>query len=252
MENNNLHRFVINSDDRNYGTSSQFRIQLGFRCDKVTSVQLVSAIIPNTIYVFSIQRLNQIITLQETGFPVTFLSIPDGSYNVSDLVTMLSNLLTSGSPSGSIYTVTFDTITRKLTFTTTGPTFSFLFATGNQNNPYAELGFIYQTNTSFTTNLVAPNTCNLSGVPYLLLKLPNLQSNITNTRNVNANFKINMSSQFGFIEYYSPNYALENWHQINEQTLTYLDVSLTDDNGTNVQLNGSEWSFTIAYTTNDN
>lgn len=253
MENtNNYQRLVINSDDRNYGTSSQFRIQIGFRIDRVTSVQLVSAIIPNSIYVFSPERLNQVITLLETAFPVTFLSIPDGSYNITDFISILSNILTFGSPSGSTYTVTYDTNTRKLNISTTGPAFSFLFgAGGNANNPYLEMGFNYNVNTIPATNLTAPNVVNLSGVPYLLLKLANLQHNINNTRNVSANFKVNLSTDFGFIEYYSPNYALENYHTINEQSIQYLDVLLTDDNGVPVNLNGAEWSFTICYTTNN-
>lgn len=249
MDYKNYQRICINSDDRNYGTSSRFRIQMNYRLERITSVQLVSAIIPNTIYVFSTDRLNTVITLKENALPTTFLVIPDGTYDVTALCTMLSNLLTTGSPSGSTYTVTFDTATQKLTFTTTGPTFQFLFGTGNVNNPYYELGFQYLVDTLATTALTAPNVVNLSGPPYCFIKLANLQHNIVNTRNIAANFKVNLTSQFGFIEYYTPNYSLENFHYIPQQTVTYLDVVLTDDNGLDLNLSGAEWSFTLCYTT---
>lgn len=245
----NYNRIVVNSDDRNVGTSSQFRIQLNYRIDRMTSIQLVSAIIPNTLYVFSPERNNQTITLHETGYSNVDVVIPPGSYDITYLCTLLGNLLTASSPSTSTYTVSYDQYTNKLTFNTSGPQFQFLFSTGNINNPYVELGFVYDTDTTLTTSLTAPNCFNLSGVPYVLLKLSNLQHNIVNTRNVSANFKINMESQFGYVQYYTPQTVLENFHYIPEQTITYLDVTISDDNGVPVNLNGAEISFTLTYTT---
>jgi len=225
---------------------------LNYPITRVTSVQLVSAIIPNSIYIFSPDRNNNIITLLETGHSAVNITIPSGSYDVTYFDTFLAGVLSSASPSGSTYTITYDQYHRKLTFSTNGPAFQFLFGTGNKNNPYQELGFVYDTDTTLGTTITAPNCLNLSGVPYVIINIVNLQNNIVNTRNISGNFKVNMSSEFGYVTYYTPQTLLENFHYIPNQTITYFDVRLIDDNGNPVNLNGTEWSFTLTYTQEDN
>lgn len=63
--------------------------------------------------------------LVETGFPPVLYTPTLGIYTSSNIGTQLSTQLTAISPSGSTYTVTLDAFNARLTFTSTGPTFTF-------------------------------------------------------------------------------------------------------------------------------
>lgn len=146
--------------------------------NNIAAIKVLEAQIPFTWYVFN--TLNNKFTLTEDiGSPVT-ITIPIGNYSSTSLAAILSSILTSGSPNGRTYTVTFSGASStqpnlgKFTFTSSSASvFTFTFA-GSEGNidPAILLGFRGSVPFNSTVGgvLVAPNVANVTGPNYLYLK----------------------------------------------------------------------------------
>lgn len=117
------------------GTSSSYFVFMPSRVFKnVTSIKLSSLEFPNTFYTFSTARGN-------TSFKVNsiLVTIPDGNYTISELITTLGPLLPTG------VTVQYSSNTNKVKFSTTTTSLSLSFSestTGpNGNGIGYNLGF---------------------------------------------------------------------------------------------------------------
>lgn len=65
------------------------------------------------------------IYLEETGFPITLVTLPPNIYNDTNLAAALQASLNAASPAGNVYTVTLDTTTFSITITAVGVTWRF-------------------------------------------------------------------------------------------------------------------------------
>lgn len=245
-------RLIINSDDRVYGSSSKFRIMLNSEYNGLKTIRLIACTIPNTLYVFTDNpaKPTNTITLLETAQPDAIITIPNGTYNIVQICAELASLLTAASPSGSVYTVTYSQITNKITVTSTITTFQLFFDLSN--SPYIPLGYNYDVAypTVAALSHTAPNVYNLTGAPYLIIKIGNIQDVVQTTFNISGNYYVPMQAEYGYVNYYQPQNDSDSVQILDDvnNTITYFDVGLVDDNGNFVDLNGSEWSFTLSMT----
>ena len=108
---------VICSEDRNftlYPDPNNYIIPLKNTYKNITSITLFSAGIPNSSYV--IDNRNNLIYFRESFCKLLIAEVKNGDYVESDdLIMELENALNNAGGE-STYTVTFDSVTNKLTF----------------------------------------------------------------------------------------------------------------------------------------
>ena len=254
LDDSNQVRLIINSDDRVSGSASQFRIMLNAEYRKIKTMRMISCIIPNTLYVFNNNPVkpNNTFTLKETAQPDATVTITPGTYNITQLLTELGTQLSAVSPTGSVYTATFNSVTQKLTISSTITTFQLYFSySQSQSSPYIQLGYNVNVNYPSVAALsnISPNSINLTGSPYLIVKIGNVQDSVYTTFNISGNYYIPLNAEYGFVNYYQPSTNEETVSIIddNNNTISYLDIGLVDENGLFVDLNGAEWSFAISF-----
>lgn len=105
----------ISSKADQYGSANDFLAVLRnpIQPDELYLSRLV---FPNNIY-----NMADAMILDEQGFPPVTFSLPPGVYTVNNIELALETALNLASPSGSIYNVTVDDITYKITVATTVP-----------------------------------------------------------------------------------------------------------------------------------
>lgn len=141
---------------------------------KTIAFKVLQASIPFSYYI--INSSNNTFLLKVGASTSTVTLIP-GNYNIVNFIPMIQAALNAASTSldSAAYTVTFDTTTSKLTFTSSiSNNFSFVFdptATDpfGLKNPRTILGFPTGTSTATGTTLIAPYVINLTGPNYLYL-----------------------------------------------------------------------------------
>lgn len=237
----------------------------------IAAVKALEVQVPFTYYVFN--EDNNSFILNEDGYPSQTVTIPEGNYTVNQLLSTLTALM---QPSGIgchwTYTITYSSITQKLTFATnntgggaTTSPFSLEFGlVGDRGftNPRLWLGFNAGVNQSqtFSTStgdvLVAPNVINLSGPNYLYLcsnRFGNLVNNYLPTGSAAGGnsgpqiTKIGVNANpGGVITFVDPDngkyFDLENL-----QSLYELDFYFTaGSNPAPLKLNGASFSIKLA------
>lgn len=233
--------------------------------NNIAAMKILEAQIPFTWYVFN--TLNNKFTLQEDiGGPVQVI-IPIGNYSSTSLSAILASILTTASPNGRTYTVTFSGASStlpnlgKFTFTSNvAAVFSFTFGvTEGDTDPGIYLGF--QGSAPFNSTvggvLVAPNVANVTGPNYIYLKsnkmgslfntyLPQgadkLGSNVSEVAKIPVNVQPN-----GVIYWQDP--APEMWFDFeNMNNLADIDFYFTLGNTSAqspLQFNGSSFSLKV-------
>ena len=140
----------ISSADRSTGSSSSFTIQTAPQLT-FSKIKLLSARIQNTIY--NVTTQNNVLAYLLNSSPQYPLTIPVGSYSISNLINTLNNLFNSASAgiTGNYNSTTFASY-----FTSTQP-FSFDFTV--PNNCYKQLGFVNETviNSDPSHTITSPN-----------------------------------------------------------------------------------------------
>ena len=98
--------FYINSRDRISGTDSDFLYQFEMPADvKFDHVCVMQACIPKSYYLI---KANETFTLTEDAKSVN-ISLPVGNYTRKSFASTLQSMLTTNSPNGYTYTVTYPT-----------------------------------------------------------------------------------------------------------------------------------------------
>lgn len=244
----------IDSRDRDYDVfpdSSSFVVELPETLKNISSAVLVSAELPLSYYVFTAARGNTslTVTLDSTTHTVT---IPDGNYTTSSMVTALQTALNDAF-SGN-FTVTISPTTMKCTIShngalavdTTAATKKTEWGLGYY------LGFARGVVTSGTDSVTGTYVATMNPENYLLLDIEEL-----NGIGQSAMYAAGGSGRRSFAKVplngdsYQYNYY--------DKTLTYVDVrpqltkldklrvSIRFHDGTVVDLNGGEWSMSLEF-----
>lgn len=233
------------------GSSSSFQstpIDLGV--NDYDSVVLLDANIPKSFYNFP-NGFNTF-RLTELGSSI-IITITPGSYNVLNLITTLSTLLTAGSTSlghNWVYTVTYSPVTQGdtffLTFSVSGnsgqPTITML---SGSVSPFRQLGFDDGNSYTFSSNtLSSVNAINLA-----LVLTAYIQSNlVTSVYNGILQQFLNMGSTppLSVLYYQQINYDI-NSKAFNRNNKNSWSFNLVDGLFLPIDTNGVPWSFTVCF-----
>lgn len=135
----------------------------------IVGVKVISAQIPFSFYVFN--SLNGSFQLREGGGPTT-VSITPGNYNAAQICAELKRILDLGSialGNANVYTVTYSSITNKISITASTLAYSFTMGTTTSttnSDPHWFLGFnggLVSSAVGAPFLLTSPNAVSLSG-----------------------------------------------------------------------------------------
>jgi hypothetical protein len=244
---------VINSEDReNYlgTTSTVFTVNLQNPINqKIVGYGLKSAIIPKTNY--NIPAIRNTFTFNNS-ISTSTITITPGNYTMTELLAEIQTQLNA--LGFDTYTVTYNSISGKVTFQSTLAAFTINPTLSTQQGSILyKLGFV--PGIAYTGGTVtAPNVADISGIKSAFIKIKQLTQYMRNTTNSMLNFKVDLSCQFGSIVYFADEgryHQYFNVSTVNLSNIGYLEVSLVDEYGVPLELNGRDWSFVLQFVTID-
>ena len=244
-------QLVINSKDRedyNITGSTNFTVKLNNPINfDILAYGLESACIPKTNYNVTSGALEITDSVGNQS-----ISIPIGNYNINNLTEDLQTALND--LGNDNYTVTYSTISMKITITSN---FNGFVLNPNASN-YSllhTLGFNNSTvYTSVAGVLVADKVFDLAGIKNVYIKIKQLSEYMRDTKNLSSNFKIDFGCSYGSIVYFSnQNKYIQHFTtaQNHVRRTDSFQVRLVDELGDDVDLNGSDWSFVLKFLTKD-
>ena len=242
-----------------YKTSStDFHVSLPVRIKGVTRMKLCSLELPFTIYNISASQGNNCFYIG-----IDKITLPDGNYTVEMLQTELNARITGA------YEAIIDRRTKRVVIasTTTTPTFTLKFATDSNTNLQQTLGWMlgfrfgqYEGNTSYVSE--APYI--LKSPRYVFLRIDDY--NNTSNESIIGTFNSsittnNILAKISNAEHIDDNIfmmTLEDKFVSGCKERTYsgpvdiekLRIQLIDDFGRIVNLNGSDFSFSLEFECN--
>ena len=253
----------LDSRDREYGvhaTSSNFTVKLPEALKNVAAAVLLTAEIPLSYYVFSASRNNTTLRVSVGGVSRDVV-IADGNYDTSAMSAALKAGL-EAQFAGRTFTVTFSTVTMKCTISTSGNVPIVVDTTAATQPTEWGLGYYlgftrgvlntstYVGGTTDATSITGGSVANLNPENYVLLDIAEL-----NGLSQSVLYGVGGSSKktFAKIPLYGSSYtynfydkSLASVEQRPQHTrLDKLAVSIRFHDGTLVDLNGAEWSFSI-------
>lgn len=243
-----INDLIIDSKDReNYlsTSSSNFRIDLANPINgRVVAYGLKSAIIPKSTY--NIPAVRNTFTFND-GISTFTITVPAGNYTMTDLLSTVESLLNALGP--NTYTLTYNSTSGKVNFTS-GASFTINPSLdASQGSVLYKLGF--NPGVSYTgTNVTAPNVADISGIKAAYIKIKQLTQYMRNTTNSVLNFKVDLNCPFGSIIFFADEGRYHQYFNSNKDNIGqigFLDVTLVDEYGTQIDLNGRDWSFVIQF-----
>lgn len=243
--------FIISSKTRQSGDINNFIHKIDFeRGHEFDSIALISASIPKSYYMLDSTRDNITLGYSEDG-DTSSVILSSGDYNATNLIYLLSQLLTAGSPNGYTYTVTFadpdvSPVTNKLIFQVTGnagiqPIFTFY---GTTYNELAQLtGFEYNTSYQFVGDiLISPNIVNYNLIPHLIIKSDIARNSGDNTQDtaILGFIPTHNVTVGGTIDYQMLQIDHDHKDFINHSNNSF-NFALYDDDDRLLNLNGLDW-----------
>lgn len=246
-------RVVINSFDRDYSaypSSTLFRIYLNAVKENVKTIRLGDAIIRNSQYNFDDYTIggrslqNNLLYWYE-NLVLVQATIPPGNYPITTLLATLSSVMTAASTVGNVYTATLDALSGKIEFAAVATPWGFDFRSTRLGSAYYQIGANEELTPISLLAQTMSRPADLSGSPYVMIKIANVQSSVFNTSNDSAAFLVPFNTQSENVVYYEPPNVCHTAYQITTPGLTYLDIALVDDYANPINLQNSEWCFSL-------
>ncbi len=246
----------VDSRDRDYAvfpSSNEFYVNLPEALKNVSSAVLVSAELPLTYYVFSAARGNASMTLVVDGTTKT-VTVPDGNYTSATMAAALKTVLDAAF--SQAFTVAFDPASMRCTIASGS---SIITVVGSAAAKATEWGLAYYLGfaggvdtTGTTSGVTGTRVANLNPENYLLLDIEEL-----NGVSQSAIYALGGSGKRTFAKV--PLNGDSYQYNFYDKTLTYVEirppltkldrlrVAVRYHDGTLVDLNGAEWSFSIEF-----
>jgi hypothetical protein len=232
--------YYVFSSQRISGTSSNFLYQILLPPDnKFDYVGVLHASVPKTYYL--VDQFNNNFYLQE-GATTVELTMPSGNYTLSAFTAVLRTTLNAASPNGWTYSV----IAPNANSTNTG---YFIFnVTGNTSQPsfiftealYIQMGFNQGTYTFVANTLSSVNVINLQYVDGLYI-----HSDMCSNKNNSILQEVHPNTiDYSNIVYQATEAFMYSKPLVTNNNNVYR-FSLTDENSNEINLNGSDWHFTL-------
>jgi len=210
---------------------------------KYDYVTVLSASIPKSYYLISLN--NRSFTLKEGSSYVT-ITLPLGNYTRKSLANTVSELLTSLSPNGYTYTITYDNMSKtkddgKYVFTVSnnsGVQPSLIFT----NEVYEQLGFdINTTNTFVNDVLTSVDVINLSNETTLFI-YSDICMNVENS--ILQEIYTSGDISYSYVNFNNMTPYEYSKKVFNNQSNTYSFIIL-DENGREINTNGINVNITL-------
>jgi hypothetical protein len=210
-----------------------------------TEIGILSAEIPHSFY--TVNETNNILIVDYNAVVGSVITIPYGSYNVTQLGDKIVELLETATTFSNFIAITFDTVTGKMLIQHTDivnvTTMTFKFA-GSTIASIMGLGADFVISTTKTA-LTYP--VNLLGVNQLVIRADNIH-----TANYNSGTAGN-SNILGIIEVTAEPQGIilfrntsNTYSHLNSVNLNNFTISIEDENDNFIDFNNQDWSITLA------
>jgi len=229
-----------------YNTNFQVQLSQAIICqpDEECHIQLMSAEIAYSFYNISDSLENNELLINDAGSSFT-ITIANGSYDIDELV----DAINSNSDFSSRFTLAFDEITLKVTFTALKNDLNIFWTQSNINR---ELGFRTDRpndeNLSTNDTVVSTGVVNLASVHSIFVKSNIGQGNVISTRAGNSTTlqKISVDTNSSGIIYMDS----RDFRQRTISTAPVIDhlvIRITDQNDRLLQLNDSTFELSFLF-----
>lgn len=249
--------FEINSADRtvgeNSGTANNFTVALPGKYS-LSKYRIVNAQIKHTWY--NINSSNNKIDFTEDGGAEINITIPPGNYSTTSLATAIRTAMDAAG--AKTYTVSLSSTNYKTTIAidTGGGTFDLLWNTGANTAETigSILGFIVTADSTASASYTSPNVFNLTGADKIYIKTNTFTTKYNGVSHTNDPTDNALGTLAAIPIVTNPGCTLffEDWEgtvakfvRVKPKTTT-INVQLKFYNNVDIDLNGSEWSLTIA------
>jgi hypothetical protein len=235
----------INSIDRTASSvsSNDFQIKIPHDLPDVKTVELVSCIMPNSVYKIR-TGVNDKLDFND-GANKT-ITVTPGAYSITSLC---SNLLTQFNTLSSGFTaVSYDTITMRVTITRSS-NFSLLFATGSNiaTSIRKELGF-NATNISATTTYTGQNIINLYNPLGCYICINEFGMPNRTSAGTFYTFHIPMSvNSDGLVVVEKNSFYKQQVDMYNNKSVSTLTIKLKMADGTDFALNNTNFELVLKF-----
>ena len=240
---------IVNVDGGPAQTTSSYFVSMPSRVFKnVTSVKLTSLEFPNVFYTFSAARGNTTFTVNSK-----LISISDGNYSMSELVTLINPQLASEG-----VTMSYSSNKNKVTFAGTAFALFFPPSASNPNGngigynlgftnttyPYPELGL------TTTTSETSEQGADMIQDPYVYLAINDynlVEHQEYGQTHFTAFAKITLQTGKGTMIYYNnyTNSSTKEYHFPQPVNISRFEIKILDAYGQVLDLNGANFSMTL-------
>lgn len=229
------------------------------RKDENIVLHLKKAFIPFSFYTLSSNQKNNKLDITETKTDSSTntytITIPDGNYNITELLAKIKELLEANTTFSFKYTITFDSVVGKVSFLIASGTdpqsATLLFSSGTNvsNSCNRMLGFnntdiIFTTSSSATSQKVIDMADGLDG---LHIKSNLIGSNVATTANDTGSGEllvVPIDLQPYNILYYDEG-SEPFKHKISQSSIKRIEIKITDSRDNTVDFNGLPYTFIL-------
>tara|TARA_A100001015_G_scaffold4153_1_gene5435 strand:+ start:770 stop:1702 length:933 start_codon:yes stop_codon:yes gene_type:complete len=243
-------RDLINTSNNGNGNSGRFVLFEAIEAgeDEVISVSLSSGTFPNSWYNLSATNLNNLLTFIENGTTYN-TQIPDGNYNITELMAKIKNVMETANGGAVEYTFTYDEINNQVRIISNSQ-FITTMKFSLPNSPRRMLGF---TEADINFNSFSPLLSNRAvditdTQNSIYIRLPNLsnqkviESSTGRYSNIIAHIPVLFSRNSFFT--YEPSNPFH--MELSQRTLSSIDVNITYQNeDIPVNFNRGDWEINI-------
>jgi hypothetical protein len=233
--------FLLRSYDRQTGTSANFRIKPQSQVSGRYEVLYIQMF--NTFYSVN-TGINDIIYFNENATDKT-ATIPAGYYTTSgstSILTAIGTAMTTASGGFATFTAAMGASSQFITITST-QNFSLKFGTSTTASAAKTLGYA-SSDTSAATTATATNVPALSGPASVNIIVNESRCyNYYNGAGNYGNILVPIDVSFGALKYYKRDDFRQ--YVYFETPQSVLNIRLTDTNGSNLSLNGSEFEVAL-------
>lgn len=243
--NTGFYYYYIDSRKRTSGTDSSFNYIISLPDDhKFTHVCILNALIPKSYYL--IQAGYNTFQLREDTTTVT-ITVPPGNYLKGVFQAVIGGLLSTASPNGWVYTITYPTgnnpDTGKFTYIVTGNTSQPALIFGP--DLFEPFGFFQNSiNTFIGDSITSTAVIKLVSEDRLIIH----SSLVNNPNEDNILISINAATNvpFSSVSYvtFAPDYRS---HRLMSNTVKTASFQLTNESNQILDLNGLNMNFTLAF-----
>ena len=242
----------IRSSDRALGSSSAFTVKLPMAYHNVAGISMVSAEVPFSFYNVSSLYTSGV----QFGYAGSWYNmvLTAGQYNMTSFQAAILTGLKAHFPAASFTSVDYDTISAKLSIKYAGGG-----ALSVGSTSLGKIGQLMGCDPTGAVTVAANGTLNFPCVaglfPYssILMCIDNLPANVLSTSSLHcfARIQVNAPPSGMIMVCNGTNVVNSVSYKAPIASLDSLTISLKNNDGTQLDMNGQEWTCTLLVTSSD-